>query len=94
VLEAIGCRVVEMADNRSRAVCCGAGGGRIWMEEGEVGERPSERRIREAAELPGVDRFVVTCPKDLTMYRDAVKTVGVEDRLQVVELAELVAEAT
>jgi Fe-S oxidoreductase len=93
ILEAIGCRVVEMPRNRDRSLCCGAGGGRIWMDESAIKERPSENRIREAAELDGVGYFVVACPKDLTMYRDAVKTVGQEDRLAVKDLIELVEEA-
>ena len=94
VLAALGCRLVEMPRNRDRSLCCGAGGGRIWMDEEPVTERPSEARVREAAELRGVEVFVVTCPKDLTMYRDAVKTTGLEQRLVVKELAELVDEAT
>ena len=93
VLEAIGCRVVEMPRNRDRALCCGAGGGRIWMEEGTVKERPSHARIREAAALDGVQVLVVACPKDVVMYKDAVKTTGYEDRLVVKDLIELVHEA-
>jgi len=93
VLRAVGCRLVEMPRHRDRALCCGAGGGRIWMEEGQIRERPAESRVREAAALPAVRHFVVACPKDLTMYRDAVKTAGLEDRLIVKDLVELVAEA-
>lgn len=93
VIEATGCTVVEMPRNRDRALCCGAGGGRIWMEETEVEERPSEQRMREAIELPEVRVFTVACPKDVTMYQDAVKTTGSEDRIQVMDLIELVHEA-
>jgi Fe-S oxidoreductase/nitrate reductase gamma subunit len=93
VIAALGCRLVEMPRNRERALCCGAGGGRIWMEEAKVSERPSESRVREAARLPGVQYFVVACPKDLTMYRDAVKTAGLEGKLVVKDLVELVEEA-
>jgi Fe-S oxidoreductase len=75
-----------------RALCCGAGGGRIWMEENDIQERPSEARIREAAELDGVTMFIVACPKDLTMYQDAVKTTGNEDRIAVRDLIHLVHE--
>ncbi len=93
VLRAAGCSVLEMPRHRERAFCCGAGGGRIWMEEGEVKERPSESRIREAVALDGVQIFVVACPKDLTMYQDALKTTGQEGRIAVRELIELVSEA-
>ena len=63
------------------------------MSEGEIEERPSEARIREAAALEGVDVFMVACPKDVTMYLDAVKTSGYEDRIVVKDLIELMAEA-
>jgi len=93
VLAAIGCRLVEMPRHHDRSFCCGAGGGRIWMKETSVKERPSENRIREAAALAGVQYFVVACPKDVTMYRDAVKTTGQEQHLVVKDLIELVEEA-
>jgi Fe-S oxidoreductase len=93
VIAATGCELVEMPRNRARSYCCGAGGGRIWMEEGNVKERPSEARIYEASNLDGVSIFVVACPKDITMYRDAVKTTGKEDQIVVKDLIELVAEA-
>jgi Fe-S oxidoreductase len=63
------------------------------MEEGEVTERPSELRIQECSELDGVTVFVVACPKDITMFRDAVKTVGQEENIVVMDLIELVHEA-
>jgi Fe-S oxidoreductase len=93
VIEATGCALVEMPRHGDSALCCGAGGGRIWMKEGEVRERPSENRIREAVRLENVAAFVVACPKDVTMFRDAVKTTGHEERLTVKDLIELVYEA-
>jgi Fe-S oxidoreductase len=93
VIEATGCQLVEMPYHRDRSHCCGAGGGRIWMDEGAVEERPSEARIREATNLAGVEAFVVACPKDVTMYQDAVKTTGQEEHLVVKDLIELVHEA-
>jgi len=94
VLEAMGVTLIEMPRNREESFCCGAGGGRIWMKDMPgIEERPAEVRIREALELPGVGFFVVACPKDLAMFQDAVKTVGAEDRLRVVDLGELVWEA-
>jgi Fe-S oxidoreductase/nitrate reductase gamma subunit len=93
VIEATGCELVEMPRHGSRSFCCGAGGGRIWMEEKEVKERPSEARIREAVALESVQAFVVACPKDYTMYMDAVKTTGNEKTLVVKDLIDLVSEA-
>jgi Fe-S oxidoreductase len=90
IIQATGCELVEMPRHGDRAFCCGAGGGRIWMAEGEIQERPSESRIREAVALDGVNTFVVACPKDVTMYRDAIKTTGNESRLTVKDLIELV----
>ncbi|HNR70710.1 MAG TPA: (Fe-S)-binding protein [Verrucomicrobiota bacterium] len=94
VLRALGVELVEMPRCRDKSFCCGAGGGRIWMEDTEkIAERPAENRIREAAALAGVTTFVVACPKDIAMFRDAVKTAGQEGKIVVKDLAELVAEA-
>jgi Fe-S oxidoreductase len=94
VLRALGLDVVEMPRTRDHSYCCGAGGGRIWMEDTEkIPERPAENRIREAAALDNVPTFVVACPKDIAMFRDALKTTGTEGKLAVRDLAELVAEA-
>ena len=83
VIEATGCELVEMPRHRDRSFCCGAGGGRIWMEEGKVQERPSKSRVRKAVKLNGVTTLVTACPKDVTMFRDAVKTTGNEEHLTV-----------
>lgn len=95
VLAAIGVRLIETARNRNNSFCCGAGGGRLWMKDapGET-DRPAEIRIREILELAYIDCLVVACPKDLAMFQDAVKTLGAEDRLRVVDLGELVWQAT
>ena len=94
VLGGLGLNLVEMPRNRSSAYCCGAGGGRIWMEDAAGGgERPAESRVREAAGLQGVGTMVVACPKDLVMFRDALKTTGLEGELGVRDIAELVEDA-
>jgi Fe-S oxidoreductase len=93
VIEATGCELIEMPRHGDRAFCCGAGGGRIWMDEGEVKERPSEARIREAVGLNSVSYFIVACPKDVSMYQDAVKTSGMDSKIIVKDLIELVGEA-
>jgi Fe-S oxidoreductase len=93
LIEATGCKLIEMPRHGDRALCCGAGGGRIWMEEKNVKHRPSESRIREASAIDGIQAFIVSCPKDVTMFRDAAKTTGSEGVLAVKELVELVHEA-
>ena len=94
VLRSLGNHLVEMPRNGSHSFCCGAGGGRIWMEDAPgIKERPAENRIREAAALPGVQTLVVTCPKDIAMFRDAAKTTGTEAEIEVKDLSELVWQA-
>jgi Fe-S oxidoreductase len=93
VIEATGCELAEMPRHGDRALCCGAGGGRIWMEEGDVRERPAVARVKEAAALDGVDVLVVSCPKDYVMFADAIKSSGLDDRLVVKDLIELISEA-
>jgi Fe-S oxidoreductase len=94
LLSGLGLELVEMPRSRNRSYCCGAGGGRIWMEDVPgIKERPAESRIREVARLPGVSTLVVSCPKDIAMFRDAVKTTDNEGKIVVKDLAELVWEA-
>jgi Fe-S oxidoreductase len=93
IIEATGCKLKEMRNHHDRATCCGAGGGRIWMDEGDVKERPSETRIREAMDVPGIQDLAVACPKDISMFEDAAKTTGFDDQLQVTDLIELVEAA-
>jgi Fe-S oxidoreductase len=94
ILRRLGVRITEMPANRGNSFCCGAGGGRIWMEDVEgITERPAERRVREAAGLIGVETLIVACPKDLVMFQDAIKTAGLEGRLAVKDMIELVEEA-
>jgi Fe-S oxidoreductase len=93
VLAAIGAWLVEMPRNGANTFCCGAGGGRIWMDDSGLRERPSEQRIREAVALGKATDFVTACPKDLTMYTAAAKATGHDGQLAVRDLVELVATA-
>jgi len=93
VLELLGCELIEMPRNRSNSFCCGAGGGRIWIPDPVGQEKPAQNRIREAAAIEGLEVYVVSCPKDLTMFEDALKTTGNEGRFVVKELIELIREA-
>jgi Fe-S oxidoreductase/nitrate reductase gamma subunit len=93
ILELLGCTLLEMPRNRDNSFCCGAGGGRIWIADQPGQERPSENRIREAVSLPDVGLFVVSCPKDVTMYEDAIKTSGNAEKIELRELTELIEEA-
>ena len=95
LIAATGCELVEMQRVRDNSFCCGAGGGRIWMSELKDPDapRPSESRIHEATALDRVSTFVVCCPKDVTMYEDAVKTSGHQGEIEVREITELVLES-
>jgi Fe-S oxidoreductase len=95
VLRALGLELLEMPRSGENTFCCGAGGGRLWMSDSRRPgvASPSEQRIVEAIELGKIDAFVVACPKDVTMYRDAVKTSGHDGRVVVKDIIELVEEA-
>jgi len=99
LLEMVGVEFNEMPRNCENSFCCGAGGGQIWMGKVAPGERPAENRIKEALttfEKNPSDKkqlFIVTCPKDMIMYSDAVKTTGNEGKIEVRDLIQLVAEA-
>ncbi|MGA2777337.1 MAG: (Fe-S)-binding protein [Steroidobacteraceae bacterium] len=93
LLALLGCELVEMGRCKSNSFCCGAGGGRIWTPDPVGSEKPAQNRIREAAAIPGLEVYVVSCPKDLTMFEDALKTTGNEGKFVVKELIELIREA-
>ncbi len=82
----------EMPRNREQGFCCGAGGGRMWLEE-KLGTRINQNRVEEAARTLGNGGVVATgCPFCLTMVRDGVNELGEEERLKVLDIAEIVAE--
>lgn len=93
LLARLGVELVEMPRHGANSFCCGAGGGRIWMEEKGIEVRPSDARIREALTLDNVTYFVVACPKDVAMYTAAVSATGNEGRIRVVDVAELLARS-
>ncbi len=80
----------EMEMHKSKGLCCGAGGGRLWMEEKE-GTMVSHKRI-EMADNINASQVVTACPYCMTMLDDARKTTNREDKFEMKDLAELVAE--
>ena len=64
VLHARGVELIDMPLFFANTFCCGAGGGRIRMDDSNQEERPSEMRIKEALGIAGVQYFVTACPKD------------------------------
>jgi Fe-S oxidoreductase len=93
-LAGAGVEVIEMPRSGRTALCCGAGGGRMWLEE-KLGTRVNQLRVAEAAEALGPRGGVVAvaCPFCLTMLKDGIAETGREDRLRVLDVAEVVAEA-
>lgn len=79
--------VVEAKRSKDRSLCCGAGGGRMWMEE-PIGKRINVERKEELVGT-GADTVAVACPFCMTMLGDAGK--GEEGYVPVVDVAELVA---
>ncbi len=86
-----GVELLEFPDSREEGLCCGGGGGRIWMETPK-GERFSDIRTEQAAEREA-DIIAVACPYCVLNYRDSVLSMGKEETIQVKDIAELVAEA-
>ncbi len=84
-------RTVELKRNKRHGFCCGAGGGRMFMEEHE-GERVNMNRTDEiiAAEVEAV---AVACPFCNIMLTDGMKQRNVEDKIAVYDIAEMVAQA-
>ncbi|MGI8316579.1 heterodisulfide reductase-related iron-sulfur binding cluster [Halobacillus mangrovi] len=92
VLEMIpGVEVVEMKRNRSNGMCCGAGGGMMWMEE-KSGNRVNVARTEQALE---VEPTMISsgCPFCLTMLSDGTKAKEVEEEVSTMDIAEILAKS-
>lgn len=88
---ATGSAPMEMERSRSRSFCCGAGGGRMWMEERE-GRRINLDRTDQALAL-NPDVIGTGCPFCMTMLTDGIKERGAAERVAVKDIAELLVEA-
>ncbi|MCK9211421.1 MAG: (Fe-S)-binding protein [Ignavibacteriaceae bacterium] len=85
-----GLELVEMERNKSRGFCCGAGGGRMFLEDVEGG-RINEERTREAL-ATNADTIASACPFCMTMMTDGVKAHEKTEEVQVKDIAEIVLE--
>ena len=82
-----GVNLVEMKRNRQDGMCCGAGGGLMWMEE-DAGHRINVARTEQAMEVtPGI--ISSGCPYCLTMLSDGTKAIEVEETVGTYDIAEL-----
>ncbi|TAL31799.1 MAG: 4Fe-4S dicluster domain-containing protein [Spirochaetes bacterium] len=90
IQKATGHKAVEMDRKLSKSFCCGAGGGRMWMEE-EPEHRININRVKEALDKKP-DAIAVSCPYCLTMFVDGVKDMKALDKVQVLDVAEIISE--
>ncbi|MDP2175987.1 MAG: (Fe-S)-binding protein [Bacteroidota bacterium] len=92
VLEALDTELVEMKRCKSAGLCCGAGGAQMF-KEAEKGNKEINIERAEEAIATGANIIAANCPFCMTMLRDGVKNQEKEDTIQVLDLAELVAQA-
>jgi Fe-S oxidoreductase len=81
---------LEMERNKSRGFCCGAGGGRMFLEDEEGGKINNER-TKEALDT-GAEKIASACPFCMTMLTDGVKHFERSEHVEVKDIAELVLE--
>ena len=86
-----GLELIEMERNRADSLCCGGGGGGIWNEV-KADERFSVLRVQEAFDT-GAEVIAAACPYCISMFEDALKTIGKEEEMKVMDISELVLES-
>lgn len=85
-----GLTILEMERSRENGLCCGAGGGHFWMDL-KIGERVNSVRAEEAA-ATGASTVATACPFCMQMMEDGVKLTNNETKLDVRDIAEVIAE--
>ncbi len=86
-----GLKLVEMDRSREKSLCCEGGGGRMWLEGTNIEERLAHQRVQEAIDT-GAEILATACPFCVLTLEDAVKIRGLEDKIQVRDIMELVAQ--
>ncbi len=87
-----GVNLVEMDRSREKSLCCEGGGGRMWLEGTNPGTRLAQQRIQEALDT-GAQVLATACPFCLATLDEAVKHLNADDKLRVMDIAELAAQA-
>jgi len=85
-----GLELREMPDSRVDSLCCGGGGGRIWMETPK-GERFSDLRLEQAIGV-GADVLVTSCPYCIANFEDSRITLDVAEKIEVKDITEIIGE--
>ena len=87
-----GVTLVEMDRSREKSLCCEGGGGRMWLEGTNPGTRLAQMRIKEALDT-GAEILATACPFCLLTLEEAVKHLNAEDKLRVLDVAEIAVQA-
>ena len=90
ILQTLKADVVEMERSRSRGMCCGAGGAQMFKEEEKGNKRVSVLRTEQAMEA-GAEVIATACPFCMTMMSDGVKLKDQQEKIRVLDVAELLA---
>ena len=85
-----GLELNEMTESRSDSLCCGGGGGRVWMET-HKGERFCDLRIDQALGLES-QVLATACPYCITMLEDSRITMGVDEKIEIKDITEIIQE--
>jgi len=85
-----GLELHEMPESRADSLCCGGGGGRIWMETPK-GERFSDFRIEQAVNV-GAEVLVTSCPYCITHFEESRLTLENSESLEIKDITEIIAE--
>jgi len=85
-----GLELNEMPDSRVDSLCCGGGGGRIWMETPK-GERFSDLRLEQAVSV-GAEVLVTSCPYCIANFEDSRLTLDVIENIEVKDVTEIIQE--
>jgi len=85
-----GLTLKEMPEARVESLCCGGGGGRVWMET-QKGQRFSDLRMQQALDV-GAEVLVTACPYCITMFEDSRLTLNVTEKIEVKDITEIIAE--
>jgi Fe-S oxidoreductase len=83
-----GLELIELPDSREESICCGGGGGRIWIET-KKGERFSDLRLEQAIEA-GAEILAVACPYCMLNFDDSVLTMDKGEIIEIRDISELV----
>jgi len=89
-LKTAGLTITPLQRQYRTSLCCGAGGGRMWLEE-TIGTRINEMRTKEIADTE-VDLIATACPFCLTMMEDGLKELNKAESVRTRDLAEIIAE--